>query len=90
MQCRQGCGACCVAPAISRPFYGMPRGKAAGETCVHLDAQLRCRLFDDPRRPSCCSQFQAEPAVCGDSRDQALVILRALETATDPLAGAPS
>ena len=84
MQCRRNCGACCVAPAISQPFFGMPRGKPAGEACVHLDQDRRCRLFHDPRRPQCCSQFLAEPAVCGDSREQALRLLAALEESTRP------
>ena len=88
MQCREACGACCVAPAISRPYYGMPRGKPAGEACVHLDDNRRCGLFNDPRRPQCCSQFQAEPSVCGDSREQALRILAALEESTRPVARA--
>ena len=50
MQCREGCGACCIAPSISRPYHGMPRGKAAGERCIHLDANLRCELFDKMRQ----------------------------------------
>jgi hypothetical protein len=62
----------------------MPRGKAAGERCVHLDTNLRCELFGDPRRPRCCGTFAAEPAVCGDSRAQALLILAELETMTLP------
>ncbi len=84
MQCREHCGACCVAPAISQPYYGMPHGKPAGERCVHLDRQSRCLLFDDPRRPRCCSQFVPEPSVCGADREQALVILAALEESTRP------
>jgi len=62
----------------------MPNGKAAGERCVHLEAHLRCGLFGDPRRPRCCASFLAEPAVCGDSREQALHILAALEAITLP------
>lgn len=84
MQCRPACGACCIAPSIVRPYHGMPRGKAAGERCVHLDEQLRCQLFGDPRRPRFCTSFAAEPAVCGDSREQALVILAELEVLTRP------
>ncbi|HCL3974602.1 TPA: YkgJ family cysteine cluster protein, partial [Pseudomonas aeruginosa] len=26
MQCRAGCGACCIAPSISSPLPGMPAG----------------------------------------------------------------
>ena len=85
MRCREGCGACCIAPSIARPYYGMPAGKAAGERCVHLDDSLRCLLFDDPRRPRFCATFAAEPAFCGESRDQALRILAELEVLTLPV-----
>ena len=86
MQCREACGACCIAPSIARPYYGMPDGKAAGQACVHLDANLRCLLFGDPRRPGFCGTFAAEPAVCGESREQALAILAELEVITLPVA----
>lgn len=85
MQCREHCGACCIAPSITRPYYGMPRGKAAGERCVHLDENLRCALFGDPRRPSFCGTFRAEPACCGENREQALRILAELEVHTLPV-----
>lgn len=84
MQCREACGACCIAPSIARPFHGMPNGKAAGEPCVHLDTDMRCLLFSDPRRPACCALFAAEPSVCGDNRVQALATLEALEAASLP------
>ena len=88
MQCREACGACCIAPSISRPYYGMPRGKAAGERCVHLDASMRCELFEDPRRPRFCATFAAEPSACGANREQALAILAELEVLTLPPAAA--
>ena len=44
MDCRPGCGACCIAPSISTPMPGHPRGKAAGVACVNLTADLRCAL----------------------------------------------
>jgi hypothetical protein len=65
----------------------MPRGKAAGERCVHLDENLRCLLFGDPRRPLFCCTFAAEPAVCGETREQALRILAELEVLTLPATG---
>ena len=88
MQCREACGACCIAPSIARPYYGMPAGKAAGERCVHLDEALRCVLFNDPRRPLFCSTFDAQPSVCGQSREQALHNLAELELLTLPPAPA--
>ena len=88
MQCREACGACCIAPSISRPFFGMPQGKPAGVPCVHLDDAMGCRLFGDPRRPELCHQFRAEPAVCGESREQALAIIAELELHSQPASGA--
>jgi len=84
MACRSGCAACCIAPAIVQPFYGMPAGKPAGEPCVHLDSELRCGLFGRPERPAFCSQFMPEPAFCGESREQALRLLDEYATATAP------
>lgn len=84
MDCRPGCGACCIAPSITRPFYGMPRGKPAGVRCVHLDDAMRCRLFGDPRRPAACAQFQAEESVCGRDRAEALDRLQRLEVVSLP------
>ena len=82
MACRQGCGACCIAPSINGPIPGMPAGKPAGVPCVHLDASYRCRLFGSPERPACCAAFTAEPAVCGHSREEALQLIEILEHQT--------
>ena len=84
MECRPHCGACCIAPSITGSFYGMPDGKPAGVPCTHLDDQMGCRLFGDPRRPALCDQFKAEPAVCGDSSAQALRIIEQLEILSKP------
>ena len=85
MECRAGCGACCIVPAIHTPFFGMPKGKAKGERCAHHDSDGLCALFGDPRRPECCSQFQAEPEFCGNSQEEALLLLTDLEAMSDPL-----
>lgn len=82
MDCRMGCGACCIAPSISSPIPGMPNGKKAGERCVQLDENNLCCLFGDPRRPKVCSSFDATHDVCGDNREQALILLTRLEQAT--------
>jgi Fe-S-cluster containining protein len=52
LTCRPGCAACCTAPSISSPIPGMPQGKPAGVPCIQLDAQLRCKIFGQPERPS--------------------------------------
>ncbi len=82
--CRSGCGACCIAPSIATPFFGMPQGKRAGERCVHLDAQNACRLFGRPERPRFCAALRAEPAMCGRDAAEALAILTQLERDTQP------
>lgn len=85
MECRAGCGACCIAPSISSPLPGLPLGKPAGVACPHLDDALRCRLFGDPQRPAVCASLCPEPTMCGESREQALAYLRGLEEQTRPL-----
>ncbi|WP_374430719.1 YkgJ family cysteine cluster protein [Ideonella dechloratans] len=84
MDCRPHCAACCIAPSISSPIPGMPQGKPAGVRCVQLDAQDRCQIFGDPRRPAVCSSLQPSPEMCGDSRQQAMIWLGGLEAATNP------
>ena len=83
-ECRVGCGACCIAPSIETPFFGMPEGKPAGVRCVHLDEQNRCAIFGRPERPSWCSDLRAEPSMCGDDDAAAMRILEQLERGTRP------
>jgi len=83
MDCRVGCGACCIAPSISSPLPGMPNGKPAGVTCVNLDlASHRCRIWNQADYPDVCRRFQAEPDACGVSRGEALELLAVLELTT--------
>ena len=86
MNCRSHCAACCIAPSISTPIPqpdgGPPRPKPAGEPCVQLDAQGRCRLFGRPERPAVCGSLQPAPDFCGTSRLGALRRLTRLERAT--------
>ncbi|MBL8752387.1 MAG: YkgJ family cysteine cluster protein [Planctomycetes bacterium] len=82
--CRLGCGACCIAPSITTPFFGMPNGKRAGERCVHLDAANRCVLFGRPERPLFCAALKAEASMCGETDAEAMAILTRLEHATRP------
>lgn len=82
-ECRQYCGACCIAPSIKGPILGMPAGKPAGLRCIHLDKDYRCELFGKPERPLLCEKFQAEADLCGDNREQALALIHLLEQATE-------
>ena len=84
MDCRPGCGACCIAPSIATAIPGMPHGKPAGLPCVQLDDALGCRLFGRPERPAFCASLQPEPGMCGGSREEALSLLDLLEIATRP------
>lgn len=79
MNCRQGCGACCIAPSISTAIPGMPDGKAAGVRCIQLDEQNNCKIFAQSSRPKVCSIFQASEEFCGDSNEFALQRLTLLE-----------
>jgi hypothetical protein len=84
VQCRPGCGACCIAPSITSPMPGLPNGKPAGVRCLHLDDALRCRLWGDPRRPAVCDSLKPAPDLCGDDRDGAMRLLARLEVLTAP------
>jgi Uncharacterised protein family (UPF0153). len=84
MQCRAGCGACCIAPSITSAIPGMPNGKPAGVRCVQLTDDNRCKLFGDPSRPLVCRQLQASAEMCGRTRQGALKYLTMLESLTAP------
>jgi hypothetical protein len=62
----------------------MPHGKPAGVRCVQLDDANACRIFGRPERPAFCGGLQASPEMCGESREQAVRWLMALEVATAP------
>ena len=82
VDCRPGCGACCIAPSISSPIPGMPRGKPAGIPCVQLLPDYRCALFGRPERPAVCVSLRPTEEMCGASRGEALEYLTELERAT--------
>ena len=82
MECRPGCGACCIAPSISSAIPGMPTGKPAGVRCVQLDEANRCRIFGQPERPAVCSQLRPSQEMCGTRREHAMLYLARLEVLT--------
>lgn len=86
MECRPGCGACCIAPSISPSIPALPEGKAAGVVCPHLTADIRCALFGKPERPATCVGIRPGPEMCGDSAEQAMATLLSWETLTAPRA----
>lgn len=85
MNCRPGCGACCVAPSISSPIPGMPQGKPAGVRCIQLDEANACRIFGQPERPAVCGQLRPSAEMCGANVTAAMVWLTSLERATAPM-----
>jgi len=88
LDCRPGCAACCTAPSISTPIPqpdgSPPRPKPAGQPCVQLDDQRRCRLFGLPQRPAVCVSLRPGPEMCGASAEHALRWLSRLEASTVP------
>ncbi|MDO8926821.1 MAG: YkgJ family cysteine cluster protein [Sideroxyarcus sp.] len=85
VSCREGCGACCIAPSITSPLPGMPQGKPAGIRCVQLDDQSRCKVFGQPQRPAFCAGLQPSAEMCGATREEAMSWLSRLERATQPV-----
>lgn len=85
MECRIGCGACCIAPSISSPIPGMPDGKPAGVRCVQLTEDNRCRLFGKPERPAVCSRLKPSYEMCGTTDEEATIWLTTLEQLTAPV-----
>jgi hypothetical protein len=53
----------------------MPQGKPAGERCVQLSVENLCSIFGQPERPAVCSDFSADPEVCGSSQAEAIRLI---------------
>lgn len=82
MDCRIGCGACCIAPSISSSIPGMPKGKPAGVRCIQLTEDNRCKLFNSPERPLVCKSLHPSEEMCGQTAKEALEWLTHLEHIT--------
>lgn len=82
MECRVGCGACCIAPSISSPIPGMPNGKPAGIRCNQLNEDNLCRIFGQQARPEVCRSFSPSNDSCGENREEAMEVLTELEVLT--------
>ncbi|HTP04048.1 MAG TPA: YkgJ family cysteine cluster protein [Nitrospirota bacterium] len=82
MQCRIGCGACCIAPSLSSAIPGMPQGKPAGIRCVQLTADNVCKIYGMADRPDVCVSYQATREFCGSRRSDAMRLLCELEQST--------
>jgi Fe-S-cluster containining protein len=84
MECRVGCGACCIAPSISSPIPGHPNGKPAGARCIQLSDDNRCSIFGQPERPAVCRRLKPSLEMCGATAAEAYAGLWALEVETAP------
>jgi hypothetical protein len=84
MDCRPGCGACCIAPSISPSIPAFPEGKPAGVRCPHLTEDIRCALFGKPERPPTCVGLRPAAEMCGSTAAEAMATLLHWETLTTP------
>lgn len=84
MDCRIGCGACCIVPSISSPIPGMPNGKPAGVRCAQLTDDNRCWVFGLPERPAVCVSLRPSLEMCGTNNESAFAYLRWLDEITAP------
>jgi hypothetical protein len=62
----------------------MPQGKAAGQRCVQLSADNRCKIFGQPERPAVCASLVPDREMCGHDASQAMDWLSRLERLTAP------
>jgi len=86
MDCRPGCGACCIAPSISSVIPEMQKGKPAGVRCIQLADDCTCKIYFSADRPPVCRSLQPSKEMCGKNQEEALGYLAALENATAPSA----
>lgn len=84
IECRPGCGACCIALSISSPIPGMLHGKPAGVRCVQLTDDNFCQLFGLPERPAVCVRLRPSAEMCGETAEEAMIYLSNLEVLTHP------
>lgn len=84
IECRAGCGACCIIPSISSAIPGMPEGKPAFVPCIQLTADYGCRIFNSPERPKVCGSLKPSLEMCGSCREDAISHLTELEKLTAP------
>lgn len=87
MNCRPGCGACCIAISISSPIPGMPDGKPAGIRCINLADDNTCRIHGTDSYPAVCAGLTPSAEMCGAGFSDAMACLERLEALTRPEAG---
>ena len=84
LDCRIGCGACCIALSISSPILGMPNGKTAGVRCMQLSPDNRCLIYDKPERPTVCLGLRPWKRCAGKLPKKRLRIWNSLNNVPHP------
>ena len=84
MECRIGCGACCIEASISGNIPGMPGGKPGGVRCVNLDENNICTIWGTPDYPDVCRNFMPSADFCGRSNDEAMRLIAVFDKETSP------
>lgn len=77
INCRIGCGACCIIPMIPIPYKNHPNGKNSFERCKNLNEKNECMIYDE--RPEPCRRFKPKRSTCGKTNEEAFEILSAIE-----------
>jgi len=84
MECRPGCGACCIAISISSSIPGLPDGKPVGIRCIHLSDNNYCRIYGTKDYPDVCRNLVPSEEMCGSTFEEAMQYLIRLEKLTKP------
>jgi Fe-S-cluster containining protein len=84
MQCRNNCGACCIAISISSQLPNHPNGKPASVRCKNLDLNNSCSLYGTDQFPAICKSFDADAEFCGSDFGEAYSNFVMLEKITRP------
>lgn len=78
MECRLGCGACCIFTDISSSIPNHPNGKPFGVRCENLNENNVCKIWGTKDYPDVCKGYKADKEFCGDSFEESKIILTKL------------
>jgi hypothetical protein len=60
----------------------MPNGKPAGERCIQLTEDNKCKIFGKAERPAVCKSLMPSEEMCSETNEEAYEFLEKLEKAT--------
>ena len=75
MDCRLGCGACCIFIDISSSIPNHPNGKPSGVRCKNMNEHNVCNIHNSDEYPQVCKNYKADIVFCGDSFEESKKIL---------------